>query len=244
MRRTLSIVAATSVAAAFGSQAFAAPVPVVDRSQFGGQVQNAWFPLRPGTVYTYRGVKDALPVTDVLTVTHATKVIQGVRCTVVHDRLYTRGRLIERTTDWYATAKDATVWYFGEATATLDPKTGSVKSTDGSFQAGVDAASAGIYMPGSPRVGQSASQEYYKGHAEDHFAVLSFAARANTPAASSRHALLTKEFTPLEPGVLDHKVYVRGVGTVLEEAVKGPTERLVLQSVHRSQPRASARASL
>jgi hypothetical protein len=233
MRRTVSIVAATAVAAAIGSSAFAAPVlPPVDPSQFGGQVQNAWFPLRPGTVYTYRGVKDALPVTDVLEVTHATKVIQGVRCTVIKDRLFTRGRLIERTTDWYATAKDGTVWYFGEATATFT-RAGKVDSTDGSWQSGVDGARAGIYMPGHPRVGQSASQEYYKGHAEDHFTVLSFTARVDTPAASSRHALLTKEFTPLEPGVIDHKVYVRGVGTVLEASVKGPTERLALQSVHR-----------
>jgi hypothetical protein len=234
MRRTLILAAVTSVAAAFGSHAAAASAPAVDPSQFGGDVQNAWFPLRPGTVYTYRGVKDGLPVTDVLRVTHATKVIQGVRCTVVKDRLYTRGHLIERTTDWYATAGDTTVWYFGEATATLSPKTGNVTSTDGSFQAGIDGARAGIYMPGHPRVGQSAGQEYYKGHAEDHFTVLSFAARAHTPAASSRHALLTKEFTPLEPDVLDHKVYVRGVGTVIEEAVKGPTERLVLQSVRES----------
>jgi len=235
MRRTLTLLAATGVAAGFAPQVFAAtPTGAVNPSQFGGHAQNAWFPLRPGTVYTYKGVKDALPVEDVLTVTHATRVIQGVRCTVVNDRLYTRGRLIERTTDWYATAKDATVWYFGEATATLDLRTGHVKSTDGSFQAGVNGARAGIYMPGEPRVGQTASQEFYKGHAEDHFTVLSFAAHASTPGASSEHALLTKEFTPLEPRVLDHKVYVRGIGTALEEAVKGPTERLVLQSVHRS----------
>lgn len=39
--------------------------------------------------------------------------------------------------------------------------------------------------------------------------------------SSSQHALLTKEWTPLEPGVLDHKLYVRGVGMVLEQSVKG-----------------------
>jgi hypothetical protein len=37
----------------------------------------------------------------------------------------------------------------------------------------------------------------------------------------------------LEPGVVDHKVYVRGIGTVREEAVKGGKERLVLISVRR-----------
>jgi hypothetical protein len=34
--------------------------------------------------------------------------------------------------------------------------------------------------------------------------------------------------------VLDHKLYVRGIGTAIENTVNGPTERLVLQSVQRS----------
>jgi hypothetical protein len=55
-----------------------------------------------------------------------------------------------------------------------------------------------------------------------------------TPRASSRRALLTKEWTPLEPGVVDHKYYVRGIGTVLEQTVKGGDERNVLISIRRS----------
>jgi hypothetical protein len=178
----------------------------------------------------YRGEDEGDPVRDVLTVTHRTKTIQGVRCTVIEDRLYNRGRLAERTTDWYATADDRTVWYFGEATATLE-RDGKVESREGSWQSGVDGAQAGIYMPGRPRVGRSGRQEYYEGHAEDHFTIVSLTAHADTPAASSRRALLTKEFTPLEPGVVDHKIYVRGVGTVIEQTVKGGSERLVLVSV-------------
>ena len=50
------------------------------------------------------------------------------------------------------------------------------------------------------------------------------------PLALSGSTLLTREWTPLEPGALDHKVYKRGVGTVREESVKGPIERLVLVS--------------
>jgi hypothetical protein len=45
--------------------------------------------------------------------------------------------------------------------------------------------------------------------------------------------LLTEETTPLEPGVLDNKVYVRGVGTVTELTVKGGSERNQLVSVTR-----------
>jgi hypothetical protein len=127
---------------------------------------------------------------------------------VGRDRLYLRGRLEERT---------------AEDTAELDAH-GRVTSREGSWQAGVGGARAGIFMPAHPRVGQRGLQEYLKGHAEDHFQVLSLSA----------HRLLTKEWTPLEPGVIDHKLYARGVGTVREETVQGGSELNVLRPVTRS----------
>jgi hypothetical protein len=48
-----------------------------------------------------------------------------------------------------------------------------------------------------------------------------------------RNAVLTQEWTPLEPGVLDHKLYVRGVGTVVEQTERGGDERNELVSVTR-----------
>lgn len=211
------------------SESPAVPTRPPGPAGFAALVDNPWFPLRPGTTYIYRGVKDGQPSRDVFTVTAAAKTIQGVRCTVVHDRLYLRGRLHERTEDWYAQDKTGNVWYFGEATAELSPD-GSVESTEGSWQAGIDGARAGIFMPAHPHVGQSGRQEYYKGHAEDHFRVLSLAADVDTPATSSHRALLTREWTPLEPGVVDHKLYVKGIGMVLEQTVKGGDERNSLVS--------------
>ena len=52
------------------------------------------------------------------------------------------------------------------------------------------------------------------------------------PYVSSHHAVKTKEWTPLEPGIVEHKYYVRGVGDVKEVTVKGPKERLRLISFH------------
>ncbi len=199
-------------------------------SGWAPRVTNQWFPLRPGTTYVYTGVKDGKPSRELFTVTHSTKVIQGVRCTAVSDRLYLRGRLFERTTDWYAQDSHGAVWYFGERTAELDAH-GRVTSTEGSWQSGVDGAKAGIYMSAHPRVGQSFRQELYPGHADDHFRVLSLNASVSVPYVTSRHALLTKEWTPLEPDVIDHKLYVRGIGTVKEETVKGGSERNVLVAV-------------
>src|SRR4051812_42011047 len=198
--------------------------------RFVKRVDNPWFPLTPGTTLLYRGVKDGERSRDVVNVKRRTKSIDGVRCTTVSDRLYLSGRLEERTTDWYAQDAAGDVWYFGERTAELDAQ-GHVKTREGSWRAGVHGAKAGIYMPAHPRVGQSGRQEYLQGHAEDHFRVKSLSARVHTPGASSTRALLTEEWTPLEPGVIDHKYYIRGVGTVLEKTVKGGDERNTLISV-------------
>lgn len=210
--------------------AFALPPALPAPAEFEAHVNNAWFPLHPGYTLLYRGTKDGQPSRDVLHVTRRTKKILGVRCTVVSDRLYLRGRLEERTEDWYAQDRENNVWYLGEATAELHPN-GTVKTREGSWQAGVDGARAGIFMPAHPRRGQSGVQELYAGEAEDHFRVLSLAAPVRTPAVESQRALLTREWTPLEPGVVDHKLYVKGIGTALEETVKGGDERNVLVAV-------------
>src|SRR5436305_11156478 len=102
-------------------------------------VDNPWFPLKPGSVWRYRGVKDGKPSRDVVKVTGATKTIRGVITTAVSDRLYLSGRLEERTTDWYAQDARGNVWYFGEDTTELD-RHGHVKTREGSWQAGVNGA--------------------------------------------------------------------------------------------------------
>jgi hypothetical protein len=219
------------LAAVLGALAAAAGTAAAG-PRFSAHVDNPWFPLRPGTVYRYRGVKDGRPSREVMTVTHRVAVVGGAPCVAVDDRLWVDGYLEERTTDWYTQDDRGNVWYFGERTAELD-RAGRIKSTDGSWRAGHDGAQPGIFMFAHPRVGRSARQEYYKGQADDHFAVLALQTSVMVPWLRSSSALLTKEWTPLEPGILDHKYYVRGVGTVLEQTVKGGNERNELVSVSR-----------
>ena len=200
-------------------------------SQFVPVVSNPWFPLAPGSVYVYEGVEDGKAARDVVTVTHRTKRIEGVACTVVDDRLYLGGKLAERTSDWYAQDRGGSVWYFGEATAELEH--GRVTSTEGSWRAGRDGAVAGLFMPAHPKLGQAARQEYLKGVAEDHFRVAALDGRVDTPFTGTRKALVTEEWSPLEPGVLDRKLYVHGVGLAAERSVKGGHDHLVLVSFRR-----------
>ena len=212
--------ALTSVAS---SPAAAKGLPAPKASHFGHKsnlVTNPWFPLARGSVYVYDGQKAGKQARDVMTVTHKTKSIAGIRAAVVNDRLFLNGQLAERTTDWYAQDKRGTVWYLGEKTAELNAR-GKVTSTEGSFLNGRDGAKGGIFMPAQPAVGQSFQQEAFKGQAEDRFRILDMATSISTPAVSSQNAMLTEETTRLEPGVVDHKYYIQGIGTVKEQQVAG-----------------------
>jgi hypothetical protein len=231
VRVRIALVVAT-LAATLGATALASGSQSalnVNPAGFSPRIDNPWFPLEPGTTYRYVGIKDGQPSRDIVVVTHRTRAIQGAPCVAVQDQLYVRGKLHERTTDWYSQDSEGNVWYFGEQTAELD-RNGRVTSTEGTWLAGVNGAKPGIYMPAHPRVGQTGRQEYYKGHAEDHFRV---AAVIGTVASRAEASVLTEETTPLEPGVLDNKLYVRGVGTVMELTVKGGSERNALVSVTR-----------
>ena len=176
------------------------------------------------------GTKDGKAAVDVVTVTAKTAVIGGVTCLVIEDKLTLDGALEEETADYYTQDLAGNVWYFGEDTKELDAK-GKVVSREGSWHAGVDGAVPGIFMEANPAVGHEYTQELYQGHAEDHYRVKRLDAAVDVPFGSFTGAQLTEEWTPLEPDVLDNKVYVQGIGEVSEVAVKGPTEELRLVKV-------------
>jgi len=192
---------------------------------FSARVTNDFFPLPPGRTLIYIGSKDGKAARDVLHVTRQTAIVGGAPCAVVDDRLYLDGQLEERTTDWYSQAASGTVWYFGERTAELD-RHGRVTTTEGSWRAGENGARPGVFMPARPRVGQSFAQEHAKGVAADHFRIVA------VHRAGPKATVETREWTPLEPGVVDRKRYVRGYGTDIEETVKGGDEHLELIAVH------------
>jgi hypothetical protein len=201
----------------------------VQPGNFGPVINNPYLPLIPGTIFTYQGTKDGAPVTDVITVTHQTQVIEGVATTVVTDLVYVSGQLEERTIDWYAQDKQGNVWYFGERTAEL--QNGHVVSTEGSWKAGVNGAQAGIVMEAHPQVGDTYQQEFAPGVAQDMATVLSLNAQFTTPQRTFTNCLQTAEFSPLEPGFLEYKYYAPGVGFLGSVTVQGGSETLELVGV-------------
>jgi hypothetical protein len=225
-----AVAAATAVLALIASAAPAAAATTPTRPGFHARITNAWFPAAPGMRWVYRGLDSGRPARDVVRVTDRVAIVDGMPCAVISDRLYIRGRLEERTTDWYTQDPHGRVLYAGEATAELD-RAGHVKNTDGSWRAGVGGARAGVFMPRRPKVGQHFQQEHAKGVAEDRFSVTALHASAATPfAVFTGHALQTRETTPLEKGVVDRKLYIQGIGQVAEDTVRGGDDRLRLVS--------------
>jgi hypothetical protein len=121
-------------------------------------IDNKYFPLKPGTTFLYKGTKDVEPSIDKFQITNQVKVIQGIQTRVIHDDAFVKSKLSESTDDWFAQDDKGNVWYFGEST--IDIPTGS---HEGSWEAGVNGAKAGIIMEAQPNVGDTYNEELAKG---------------------------------------------------------------------------------
>ena len=232
-----ALVVAACATAASSSAPDLAPVhgtyaPVVDPANFVAKVDNRYFPLRPGRGFHYKGVQEdgKTPQRDDMVVTHRKKTILGVKSIVVRDSVSSRGRLIERTFDWYAQDKAGNVWYMGEDAREV--KGGRLVKAGDSWEAGRGGAKPGIIMPGKPRVGDEYRQEYFPGHALDQARVLGSGGRVRVPAGSFEKTLLTVETSPIDPAH-ERKYYVAGLGDVKEQTVSGNHEQIRLVSVTR-----------
>jgi hypothetical protein len=191
----------------------------------GGPIDNPYFPLPVGSRRTYEKMTDEGLETVVVEVTADTKVILGVTCVVVRDTVSLDGEVIEDTFDWFAQDADGNVWYLGEESTEYE--NGLPVSTDGSWEAGVDGATAGIVMWGAPMVGVTYRQEYYEGEAEDMATVLALDEAVDVPWGMFAGCLKTRDFTPLEPDAVEEKFYALGIGPVLEVDEDGVRTELV-----------------
>jgi hypothetical protein len=198
----------------------------IEPANFTTTIDNRWFPLTPGTTYTYEGTKDGKRAVETFAVTRTTKSIDRVTCVVVEDTVSFGGIPAEKIIGYYAQDRAGNVWYFGEETQDLDAS-GHVVGTGGSWRAGVDHAPPALLMEASPVAGHSFAHDATK----NDYAVLSLAEKVKVPYGSYDNALVTKEWSPLEPDVETHKFYVPDVGAVRDVAVKGPTEEFVLVKV-------------
>jgi hypothetical protein len=196
----------------------------VDPADFTTRIDNPYWPMKPGSHWVYRETDaDGNVQRNDVVVTHRTKTIMGIKAVVVHDTVKLGGQLTEDTYDWYAQDAKGNLWYLGEDTTEYE--NGKVRTKEGSWEAGVDGALGGIIVPAHPKPGLTYREEYYKGHAEDGAEVLSLHAHAKVPYGTYGGVLQTRNFSPIEPNVVEEKFYAREVGVVLELTVSGGSDR-------------------
>ena len=214
--------------------------PDIDPEDFVEGIDHPYFPLIPGTTYIYEGdTEDGVERIEV-NVTDQTRMVLGVECMVVRDRVWldenedevwSDNELIEDTFDWYAQDDDGNVWYFGEDSTELED--GVAVSTEGSWESGVDGALPGVIMwaEDEMEIGVPYRQEYYEGEAEDMAKILSLSESVTIDLDSFEDCLQIEEWSPLDPGVAEHKFYAPGIGVILEAKVEGGDEEVELVEV-------------
>ena len=107
----------------------------LDPAELTTEIDNPWWPMRPGSKWVYDEVEDGERLSVEVTVTDETKVVDGIEARVVHDVVSAAdGEPVEVTDDYYAQDADGNVWYLGEKTA--EYKNGKPVNTAGSFEAG------------------------------------------------------------------------------------------------------------
>src|SRR5215468_7907982 len=124
-RKTLAALTAATTAGALGllvpamagTSASSGYEPVLNPANFVRSITNPYFPLPVGRTLVYRGIRDGVTQIDTVHVTSQTRVLEGITATAVSDVATHRGKLLEKTTDWYAQDKQGNVWYLGERTA-------------------------------------------------------------------------------------------------------------------------------
>lgn len=216
--------------------------PVIDPANFVGTIDNPYLPLAPGTTFIYEAETEDGLARNVIVVTHETKVILGVTCTVVldtetvYDEVTPAGRVEEETEDWFAQDVEGNVWYFGEFTTAYEyDEQGNPTGTSnaGSWEAGQGdpVAQPGIVMQADPKPGESYRQEFFEGEAEDMAKVLRLNASVSVPYGDFEDCLETKEWTALDPGHVEQKFYAPGVGLVLVLEHHGKIVRVELVDI-------------
>jgi hypothetical protein len=199
-----------------------------DASQFQSSpnVDNKWFPLKPGMQYTTTGdVKNAegtIKRRVVHSVTGLTKVIDGVKTQVMWDRDYANDELVESELAFFAQTNSGTVWLFGEYPEEYE--NGKFTGAPSTFIHSLDEAQAGIAMQADP---QTSTTSYVQAHApsvdfldcgqvfkqNDHVCVAT---------GCYDDVLVIDERNPLEPAVgHQRKFYSAGTGLVKVTAVGG-----------------------
>ncbi len=155
-------------------------------------------------------LEDGKGVQLTITVLDRTENVGGVVTRVVEERQIEKGQLVGEAVDNY--------------------KNGKIVNHDGAWRHGTGGATAGLIMPALPLLGARYYQEVAPGVAMDRAEVTAVNSRLRTPYGALDNVLITRESTPMEPGVFEVKAYAPGIGIIRDA-------ELLLVSVKLGAPR-------
>jgi hypothetical protein len=189
--------------------------PQITWSNFSNSttITNPYFPFDVGRVYIYESQTGEDMERTEVAFTDVEKTVMGIPCVVIRDRVYLNGQLIEDTHDWFAQDNEGNVWYMGEDVQNYNLD-GTYRDSAGAWEAGIDDAKPGFMMLANPQAGMTYRQEYYFNHAEDEAQVEEVGLTISTPLGTYENCIRTKEWTDLEPDVLEYKFYAPHIGVI------------------------------
>lgn len=205
------------------------------------KIDNKWFPLTPGTRWTWQGTSvddegDEEAHWIVFTVTDLTREVAGVQTVVCWDRDYVAdvgssfedAELVEAELVFFAQDDDGAIWHFGQYPEEYDE--GKLAGTP-AWLHGIKDCKAGIHMPSNPQVGDP---KFAQGWAPsvpwtDRAFVYQDGQEVEVPAGKYSDVLVFDESCQEEPDAHALKYYAAGVGTVKVGWRGTPSDREVLE---------------
>ncbi len=220
-----ALFAAVATACSGGGDA-TGPLATLNPADFHARIDNPLFPLSGLGPKVFEGEERDPETGDVLktrlesTVLDKTEVVAGVDVTVLEEKAYQNGELIEVALDYFAQHRDGSVYYFGERVDNYED--GKIANHDGQWLSGDGDNLPGIIMAAQPVAGQVLEQEHAPGIAEDKSQMVALDQAVTTPAGAFHGCLKTDDYSNLDdPVVHEFKYFCPGVGLVREEPPEG-----------------------
>jgi hypothetical protein len=189
-----------------------------DPRKFGSplQVDNRWFPLRPGAELTFEGSAidgdQRIRRKVVFTVSDLIKVVDGVPTVVIWERDYNQGELAEAELAFFAQDDDGNVWTLGQYPEEYEE--GELVAAP-AWISGQQGARPGLAMLAQPTPGPTYSQGYAPAvDYTDRARVFKLGQETCVAVSCYKDVLVTDEFALDEPAARQLKYYAPGVGNI------------------------------
>ena len=182
-------------------------------------VDHPLFPLRKVRRMRYEGRDGDVRIRVASRVRGKRVRVAGVRATAVDVKERENGKLVERSTDYYAQDRTGNVWYLGERVD--DIENGKVTGHDGQWIAGRKGARRGLFLPAAPKVGQSFRQTRAPGVSRGRSTVVAVDAEVTTRAGRFTGCLETRDTDLRGSSKPERKFYCPDVGLVRERPSDG-----------------------